>query len=76
MSNEYGLDLIQYACPLPLLMTKRAMASLLPKESLVIMLDPKTLLADFLLLCQTMGYHGEVIEQTATQLRFRLTRQA
>lgn len=48
---EYQLDLSDYRCPLPILMTKRAIKLLGIDDQLCICLHQDAILKDFILLC-------------------------
>lgn len=53
---DYQLDLRSYLCPLPLLMTKKALVHLKQGDRLNVLLNDKSSVADFELLCQQYGY--------------------
>ncbi|KAE9535364.1 sulfurtransferase TusA family protein [Ursidibacter arcticus] len=52
---DYQLDLTAYSCPLPLLITKRAIQQLNKGERLLLKVSPYTIFSDFELLCQQQG---------------------
>ncbi|QIM65352.1 sulfurtransferase TusA family protein [Frederiksenia canicola] len=52
---DYQLDLTAYRCPLPLLMTKKALQQLKQGELLKVLLNETATLNDFILLGHTMG---------------------
>ncbi len=52
---EYQLDLSDYRCPLPVLMTKRALRSLTQGERLSVIVRHDVSLNDFALLCEEIG---------------------
>ncbi|MGX3021305.1 sulfurtransferase TusA family protein [Ursidibacter sp. B-7004-1] len=52
---DYQLDLTAYTCPLPLLITKRAIQQLSKGERLLLKVSPYTIFSDFELLCQQQG---------------------
>lgn len=54
--EEYLLDLCRYACPLPLLMTKKALAALPAGAVLRIRLNRASSEEDFRELCRKLGY--------------------
>ncbi|WGE89887.1 sulfurtransferase TusA family protein [Actinobacillus arthritidis] len=56
MPKSYQLDLRQYRCPLPLLMTKKALNQLALNEQLVLLLDLTSSVQDFELFCEECGY--------------------
>ncbi|MEG9482201.1 sulfurtransferase TusA family protein [Mannheimia sp. HC-2023] len=60
---KYSLDLTGYSCPLPLLMTKKAMNDLKKGDSLEMVLNQQSSLADFELLAQEQNWQFEIIEQ-------------
>lgn len=60
---KYSLDLTSYACPLPLLMAKKAMNDLKKGDSLAILLNQQSSLADFELLAQEYHWQIKTIEQ-------------
>ncbi|MEG9499964.1 sulfurtransferase TusA family protein [Mannheimia indoligenes] len=60
---KYSLDLTGYSCPLPLLMTKKAMTDLKKGDSLVILLNEQSSLADFELLAQERNWQFDIVEQ-------------
>ncbi len=67
---RHYLDLQSYLCPLPLLMTKKALSQLKAGEELIVLLNEQSSLRDFELLCYTMGITLERGEQ-ANQLKMR-----
>lgn len=56
---QYSLDLTSYACPLPLLMAKKAMNDLKKGDSLDILLNKQSSLADFELLAKEQHWQFE-----------------
>lgn len=60
---KYSLDLTGYSCPLPLLMTKKAMTDLKKGDSLEVVLNQQSSLADFELLAQEQNWQFEIIKQ-------------
>ncbi|MDD0823658.1 sulfurtransferase TusA family protein [Mannheimia sp. AT1] len=60
---QYSLDLTGYCCPLPLFMAKKAMDDLKKGDSLEILLNKQSSLADFELLVQENYFQIEIIEQ-------------
>ncbi|MEG9544631.1 sulfurtransferase TusA family protein [Mannheimia sp. HC-2023] len=60
---KYSLDLTGYSCPLPLLMTKKAMNDLKKGDSLELVLNQQSSLTDFELLAQEQNWQFEIIEQ-------------
>ncbi len=57
---QYVLDLTGYACPLPLLMAKKAMNNLKKGDSLEILLNQQSSLTDFELLAKEQGWLCEL----------------
>ncbi|HHW7567373.1 TPA: sulfurtransferase TusA family protein [Mannheimia haemolytica] len=57
---QYVLDLTGYACPLPLLMAKKAMSDLKKGDSLEIRLNKQSSLTDFELLATEQGWLYEI----------------
>ncbi|HHW7579018.1 TPA: sulfurtransferase TusA family protein [Mannheimia haemolytica] len=57
---QYVLDLTGYACPLPLLMAKKAMNDLKKGDSLEIRLNKQSSLTDFELLATEQGWLYEI----------------
>ncbi|HGO5856626.1 TPA: sulfurtransferase TusA family protein [Mannheimia haemolytica] len=57
---QYVLDLTGYACPLPLLMAKKAMNDLKKGDSLEILLNQQSSLSDFELLATEQGWLCEL----------------
>ncbi|AHG77684.1 sulfurtransferase TusA family protein [Mannheimia varigena] len=60
---EYVLDLTGYACPLPLLMAKKAMHDLQKSDSLTLILNKQSSLADFELLAEEQHWLIQLDEQ-------------
>lgn len=60
---EYVLDLTGYACPLPLLMAKKAMLDLQKSDSLTLILNKQSSLADFELLAKEQHWLVKLDEQ-------------
>ncbi|WP_423841623.1 sulfurtransferase TusA family protein [Actinobacillus equuli] len=54
--NVYQLDLTAYSCPMPLLIAKKALASLPVHSTLVICINLASSQDDFKLLCEQYGY--------------------
>lgn len=67
---RHYLDLQSYLCPLPLLMTKKALSQLKAGEELIVLLNEQSSQRDFELLCYTMGITFERGGQ-ANQLKMR-----
>lgn len=57
----YKLDLTTYRCPLPLLMTKKALTQLQQGDELVIELNSLSAVQDFKLLCEQYQYQLQEI---------------
>lgn len=60
---KYSLDLTSYSCPLPLLMTKKAMNDLKKGDSLLVLLNKQSCLADFELLAKEHHCLIDITEQ-------------
>ncbi|MDG6895632.1 sulfurtransferase TusA family protein [Volucribacter amazonae] len=58
---QYQLDLRQYRCPLPLLMTKQALGHLNLDDELILWLSPASAVQDFEGLCRQMGYRLQIV---------------
>ncbi|UKH16253.1 sulfurtransferase TusA family protein [Actinobacillus pleuropneumoniae] len=71
MIKTYQLDLRQYRCPLPLLMTKKALNQLALNERLVLLLDLASSVQDFELLCEEYGY--ELVQDTQISRYYSLS---
>ncbi|QIM67841.1 preprotein translocase subunit TatB [Mannheimia granulomatis] len=56
----YFLDLTGYACPIPLLTTKKAMTDLKKGDSLEVVLNQQSSLTDFELLAKEQGWLCEI----------------
>ncbi|QLB16381.1 preprotein translocase subunit TatB [Mannheimia varigena] len=65
---EYVLDLTGYACPLPLLMAKKAMLDLQKSDSLTLILNKQSSLADFELLAEEQQWLIKCDEQAVENL--------
>lgn len=63
VNMQYSLDLTGYSCPLPLFMAKKAMHDLKKGDSLTLILNKQSSLADFELLAQERNWQFEIIEQ-------------
>ncbi|MFA9500754.1 sulfurtransferase TusA family protein [Mannheimia sp. E30BD] len=57
---KYSLDLTGYSCPLPLFMAKKAMNDLKKGDSLDVLLNKQSSLADFELLAKEQGWLCEI----------------
>lgn len=68
----YQLDLAAYLCPLPLLMTKKALASLTQGDTLIITTNQSVSLSDFTLLCHAHCATLTLLETTAAQQRLMI----
>ncbi|MBN6065868.1 sulfurtransferase TusA family protein [Aggregatibacter actinomycetemcomitans] len=67
---EYQLDTRNYRCPLPLLMTKKALTKLTVNDELVVLLSAESTLEEFRLLCEKQHCALEADTQ-ARQLKIR-----
>lgn len=63
---QYQLDLSQYSCPLPLLMTKKVLKTLSDGARLTLLLNQNASLSDFTLFCQTKGYRWQILDNGKT----------
>ena len=59
---HYQLDVSRYLCPLPMLMTKKALQQLAIGDQLWLTLGPQTNIREITLLCEQHGYHVEQID--------------
>ncbi|MDO5053812.1 MAG: sulfurtransferase TusA family protein [Pasteurella oralis] len=71
---DYFLDLTSFTCPLPLLMSQKALKQLNPAETLTLMLNNESTINDIKLLCQQQNYQLLNIEQI-NRCAYRLTLQ-
>ena len=60
---DYQLDLTAYRCPLPLLMTKKALKTLPKQDKLQVLISEQTSRTDFELLANQLGYLLNVYRQ-------------
>ncbi|WP_109077661.1 sulfurtransferase TusA family protein [Aggregatibacter kilianii] len=67
---EYQLDTRDYRCPLPLLMTKKALVRLTAGDELVVLLSAESTVEEFRLLCEKQHCVLEVNAQHR-QLKIR-----
>lgn len=70
---DYQLDLREYRCPLPLLMTKRALAQLEQGDRLYIWVEDLVSVGDFQLLSKRFSviYLGDEMYDGAQRLSFQ-----
>lgn len=66
---QYQLDLRQYHCPLPLLMTKQALNRLNVGDELILWLNSVSIVQDFVLLCQEHGDELQIISEREVKIR-------
>ncbi|TCJ98381.1 sulfurtransferase TusA [Volucribacter psittacicida] len=66
---QYQLDLRQYHCPLPLLMTKQALNRLNVGDELILWLNSVSIVQDFVLLCQERGDELQIISEREVKIR-------
>ncbi|AOF53488.1 sulfurtransferase TusA family protein [Rodentibacter caecimuris] len=52
---DYQLDTRNYRCPLPLLMIKKALATLTENDSLLLLISTETDIKDIELVCKTLN---------------------
>nr|WP_132689505.1 sulfurtransferase TusA family protein [Volucribacter psittacicida] len=69
MIMQYQLDLRQYHCPLPLLMTKQALNRLNVGDELILWLNSVSIVQDFVLLCQERGDELQIISEREVKIR-------
>ena len=72
---EYQLDLTAYRCPLPLLMIKKALATLAKGDVLWVTLAEHSSVEDIRLLCSELGYEfqsKQPVNQTDKRLVFAI----
>lgn len=67
---EYQLDTRHYRCPLPLLMTKKALVNLTANDELTVLLSTESTIEEFRLLCEKLHCTFEADEQNH-QLKIR-----
>lgn len=69
---EYQLDLTAYRCPLPLLMTQKALKSLPAGATLIVTLPSDSTLNDFFLLEKQLPCHIELSSTSSYQQQLRI----
>ncbi|OOH91206.1 hypothetical protein BMT54_02845 [Pasteurellaceae bacterium 15-036681] len=69
---HYQLDLRQYLCPLPLLMTKKAVKDLVAGDQLEILTNHSVSLRDFELMCEEQSLHLNLQANVADGYRILL----
>lgn len=72
---EYRLDLSGYDCPLPLLMTKKALNSLAVGDSLTLVLNRSVAVEDFRLLCRQLHCRWQAEQQFEHGFQLTLCKQ-
>lgn len=73
---KFYLDLTAYLCPLPLFMTKKALAQLQAGDTLVIQLNVQSPAQDFIALFQQQGDQLLSQQETATGMQLIVLRSA
>lgn len=64
--SVYKLDLTHFLCPLPLLMTKKALTQLAAGDELHLYLNQQTSFVDLQLFCQDKGYLLSLVKTPPT----------
>ena len=73
LSMEYQLDTREYRCPLPLLMTKKAVKTLAPNDVLTVWLAAESDIEDFRLFCEAQQLSFAVIGQSERTIKITKT---
>lgn len=68
---EYQLDTREYRCPLPLLMTKKAVNTLAPNDVLTVWLAAESDIEDFRLFCEAQQLFIDVEDQAHRILKIK-----
>ena len=68
---EYQLDTREYRCPLPLLMTKKAVNTLAPNDVLTVWLAAESDIEDFRLFCESQQLFIDVVDQAQRILKIK-----
>lgn len=71
LSMEYQLDTREYRCPLPLLMTKKAVNTLAPNDVLTVWLAAESDIEDFRLFCEAQQLFIDVEDQAQRILKIK-----
>ena len=71
LSMEYQLDTREYRCPLPLLMTKKAVNTLAPNDVLTVWLAAESDIEDFRLFCEAQQMFIDVVDQAQRILKIK-----
>ena len=71
LSMEYQLDTREYRCPLPLLMTKKAINTLAPNDVLTVWLAAESDIEDFRLFCEAQQLFIDVEDQAQRILKIK-----
>ena len=71
LSMEYQLDTREYRCPLPLLMTKKAVNTLAPNDVLTVWLAAESDIEDFRLFCEAQQLFIDVVDQAQRILKIK-----
>jgi UPF0033 protein HI_0242 len=66
---EYQLDTLEYRCPLPLLMTKKAVKTLALNDVLTVLLSSESNIEDFRLLCEEQHLFFVVTNQSQRSIK-------
>ena len=68
---EYQLDTREYRCPLPLLMTKKAINTLAPNDVLTVWLAAESDIEDFRLFCEAQQLFIDFEDQAQRILKIK-----
>lgn len=68
---EYQLDTREYRCPLPLLMTKKAINTLAPNDVLTVWLAAESDIDDFRLFCEAQQLFIDFEDQAQRILKIK-----
>ncbi len=68
---EYQLDTREYRCPLPLLMTKKAVNTLAPNDVLTVWLAAESDIEDFRLFCEAQQLFIDFEDQAQRILKIK-----
>lgn len=71
---DYQLDLSSYRCPLPLLMTKKALQKLSQWQSLRIQINHQSVYSDFVALCEDLGFYIEKVAEEEGRLTLKISK--
>ncbi|ABR74419.1 preprotein translocase subunit TatB [Actinobacillus succinogenes] len=69
---DYQLNLTKYLCPLPIVMTKRAMMELAVGDSLTLDMNHSTSMRDIRQLCEQLNYSLTLLENSDKHFKLRI----